>query len=320
MDNLRYSLNAVLPLLMLIAAGQVFVRLNIASSRFFQEANRFVFKVSMPLLLCRNIYRTDFSAVLDPPLILFGLGSVVLVAMVSSLITPFFVKDRASTGTIVQALFRGNFSLFGLPLAINLFGQEGAAPTTMMIAFTVPVFAILAVVFLSIHSPQREQAPGGLIKRVLPVLWDIVKNPLILGSFAGLIINILPTTLPGFVDKAIADIGALAVPLSLIVLGSQFDFSQLKGRIKLASTVAVIRLTLVPLAMVSLAVLAGFRDVRLGTIYVLFASPTSVASYVMARDMNSDHVLAGQIIILTALLCGLTLFGGIYILKTLTLI
>ena len=40
----------------------------------------------------------------------------------------------------------------------------------------------------------------------------------------------------------------------------------------------------------------------------------------MAKNMGSDYELAGQILLLTTLLCLLTLFAGIFILKSLTLI
>lgn len=69
--------------------------------------------------------------------------------------------------------------------------------------------------------------------------------------------------------------------------------------------------------MVSLAILLGFRGPKLGALYILFAAPTSVTSYIMARDMKSDHILSGQLVILTTLLCGFTLFIGIYLLRTL---
>jgi len=320
MENLMFSLNAVLPLLLLIVAGYVISRSSLVSQRFFAEANGFVFRIAMPFMLCRNIYSTDFSLAFDPVLVAFSLGCVVLVAVVSSLVAPLFVRSRQSSGAIIQALFRGNFAFFGLPLALNLFGQQGAAPTSMLISFTVPVFAMLAVIVLTLFSPDYVKKPGSLTQGMFPIMKDIVRNPLILGSLAGLVINVLPVTMPKFLDKAISDIGAIATPLALVVLGSQFDFSQLQGRLKTANLVAICRLVLVPLSIVSLAALLGFRGPRLGAVYILFAAPTSVTSYVMARDMNSDHVLAGQLVILTTLLCGVTLFIGIFLLRTLGLI
>lgn len=315
-----FSLNAVLPLLLLIIAGFVIKRLNIVSQQFFGEANGFVFRIAMPFMLCRNIYSTNFSEAFDPLLVVFALSCVVLVAVVSAWVVPLFIKNRQSVGAIVQALFRGNFAFFGMPLALNLFGQKGAAPTSMLIAFTVPVFAMLGVITLTLHSPDYVRKPGSLTQGLTPILADIIRNPLILGSLVGLLINLLSIHIPTILDKVVGDIGSIATPMALIVLGSQFDLSQLRGRLKTANIVALSRLILVPLTIVTLAALVGFRGTRLGAIYILFAAPTSVTSYVMARDMKSDHVLAGQLVILTTLICGLTLFAGIFLLRTLSLI
>lgn len=317
MENLLFSLNAVLPLLLLITAGYFIARLNIVSKRFLGEANRFVFRVALPFMLCRNIYQTDFSDAFDPALVGFALGAILLVTFVSALVVPLFIRSRPTIGATVQAIYRSNYILFGLPLATNLFGKAGAAPTSMLIAFTIPAYTLLAVVILTYYSPDYQPHSGSLAQGLRPLLADILKNPLIIGSAVGLLINALPVTMPQFLDKAIGDIGAIATPLALIIMGSQFDFGQLQGRLRTAGVVSVTKLVLVPVAIVSLAILLGFRGPKLGALYILFGAPTSVTSYIMARDMNSDHVLSGQLVVLTTLLCGFTLFIGIYLLRTL---
>ena len=128
MENLLFSLNAVLPLLLLITAGYIIARLNIVSARFLGEANRFVFRVALPFMLCRNIYTTDFSDAFDIGLVGFALAAILLVTALGALIVPLFVKNRQSISAVVQAIYRSNYILFGLPLATNLFGKAGAAP------------------------------------------------------------------------------------------------------------------------------------------------------------------------------------------------
>ena len=51
-------------------------------------------------------------------------------------------------------------------------------------------------------------------------------------------------------------------------------------------------------------------------IFVLFGSPAAVASYIMAKNMKSDGELAGQILLLTSMLCPITLFSGIFVMKS----
>lgn len=316
MENLLFSLNAVLPLLLLITAGYVIVRLGLVSAPFLGEANRFVFRVALPFMLCRNIYQTDFSDAFDPALVGFALAAIFLIALLSALIVPLFVKSRPTIGAIVQALYRSNYILFGLPLATNLFGKSGAASTSMLIAFTIPTYTLLAVIILTYYAEDYRHEKGSLAQGIRPILGDILRNPLIIGSAIGLLINVLPVNVPPFLDKTIADIGSIATPFALIIMGSQFDFGQLHGRLRTATIVTLGKLVLVPAIMVSLTILLGFRGPKLGALYILFGAPTSVTSYIMAKDMKSDHILSGQLVILSTLLCGLTLFVGIYLLRS----
>ena len=320
MDDILFSLNAVLPLLLLISVGYLIRRLHIVNIEFLEVGNRFVFRIAMPILLCRNIYRTNFSEAFDPGLAAFAVGGIFVLALLTALIAPRFVHNRQSIGTIIQAIYRGNFILFGLPLAINLFGTVGAAPTSMLFAFTIPTYNLLAVLVLTIYSAEYDKDPGSLMKNMGPVVLDILKNPLIIGSAAGFLLAVMPFEIPIFLDKTFSDIGGIATPLALIILGAQFDFEQLRGRLRVAVITSLARLILAPAFIVTIAVLIGFRGPKLGAIYILSAAPTAVSSYIMAKDMKSDHVLAGQLVILTTIMCGVTLFAGIYLLRVLRLI
>ena len=79
-------------------------------------------------------------------------------------------------------------------------------------------------------------------------------------------------------------------------------------------------MALIPALVLAAAVLLGFRGPELRAIFILFCAPTAVSSYIMARSMNSDAELAGQIVLVTTLLAGLSFFAGSYLLRALQLI
>ena len=51
-----------------------------------------------------------------------------------------------------------------------------------------------------------------------------------------------------------------------------------------------------------------------------YPAPSAVSSYIMAKNMHSDDELAGQILIFTTLISSVTLFIGIFLLKSFHLI
>ena len=116
------------------------------------------------------------------------------------------------------------------------------------------------------------------------------------------------------------DLGKIATPFALLLLGGQFDWKRLRGNLRLASLATVLRLVLVPAVFVAMGVWLGFRGEELGAILIVFCAPTAISSYVMAQNMGSDDVLAGQLVLTTTLFSSVTIFLWVTVLRALQLI
>lgn len=148
----------------------------------------------------------------------------------------------------------------------------------------------------------------------------MIKNPLIIASFLGMLFSIFQIPLPLFLSRAVGDIGQIATPFALLLLGGQFDWKRLKGNLSLASVATALRLVVVPAIFVALGVWLGFRGEELGAILIVFCAPTAISSYVMAQNMGSDDLLAGQLVLTTTLFSSVTIFLWVTVLRALQLI
>ncbi|MBQ3126757.1 MAG: AEC family transporter [Clostridia bacterium] len=81
-------------------------------------------------------------------------------------------------------------------------------------------------------------------------------------------------------------------------------------------TASLIKTIALPIVFLTIGILLGFRGIELSVILILFGAPAAVSSYIMAKNMKSDHELAGQILLWTTLLCLITFFSGVFFLKT----
>ena len=70
-----------------------------------------------------------------------------------------------------------------------------------------------------------------------------------------------------------------------------------------------------PLAATIFAIQYGFKNEDLGIIFILFACPTAVASFIMADAMGVNSKLAGNIVLVTTVLSVFTIAVGLFILK-----
>ncbi len=307
MENLIISFNVVLPLFICIMLGYFLRRIKMYDATALKQMNKLCFKVFLPIYLFNSVYSTNLTEAFNVKLILFAVSGLLLVFFALMIIIPRLEKDNAKRGVMVQGIFRSNFALFGLPLATSLCGEEGIGPTSLLLGIVVPIVNILAVITL-------ETFRGGK-PNVCKMLKGIATNPLIIACLLGAIFNLLNIELPYAVQKSVTDLGRVATPLSLVVLGGEFVFGKVQGYMKQLSITVAGKLIISPLIMVTIGVLLGFRDELLVPILIMFGAPTAVSSFTMAEQMGGDGELAAEVVVFTSGLAILTMFLWIFILK-----
>ena len=313
MDSFLFSLESVFPLFALIALGYFLGQKGFITKGFTSAGTKLVFNFCLPVLLFRQISAANLSDVFNIKLIGFSLITTLLVLFLLILLVPRFIKGDPQRGAYIQGVYRGNFSILGVPLAISMFGTEGAAPASLLLPFTVPLYNVAAVIVLTIYGPKENTKKGPSVGSILK---GIVTNPLIIGIVLALPFSLLHWSLPKFLDKTLADLSSMTTPLALICLGAGFDFKQSKKQLSLGLSATFLKLILIPVIVVGAAIAMGFRGGELGAIFIQIMAHSAVSSYIMAKNMHSDDALAGQILIYTTIASCITLFAGIYLLRS----
>lgn len=305
-----------MPLFILILLGYFLRVRKMVNDDFVRMGTKIVFNIALPLLLFMQIATADLSSVFNPKLILYCVGGTIVILALLILLVPRFIKDRPSCGAFIQGIYRGNLAILGVALAISMFGEEGAAPTALVLSFIVPIYNVMAVVILTIFGPGtdgKDKVPVGKIVK------GVVTNPLIIGIVLGLPFSLLHIELPELFVKCVNPITSLNTPLALICLGGQCTIQTVKDNLKLSLIAVGIKLVVIPVLMILGAIAIGLRGYDLGAVFIVYMCPTAVASYVMAKNMNSNDQLAGQILIMTTIFSCFTMFLGIFVLRALGL-
>lgn len=310
MENLLFSINAIAPVFVIVFFGVFLKKRRIINDNFVNTSTDVVFKIALPALLFRDVAKTDFESVFNLKLIFFAVGGTVAAFLVLWAACSYVIKDARTLGAFVQGAFRSNFAILGLPLASNLFGRAGLAKSAIILAFIIPLYNVLAIVILTVASPKTTTVNKA------EILLNILKNPLIWGVALAIPFSLFRITLPEIAVKSIDYLAGLTMPLALLGMGGSFNFTGVKSKIGAALSAAFIKILLLPLTFTFLAIFTGFRGEELGALFILFASPTAVSSFIMAKVMDSDAELASHIILITTLGSILTTFAGIFLLKT----
>lgn len=323
-ENLAISVNAVLPLIICMAAGYLFRRIKLVDEGFCRKCNTFCFKTFLPLMIFMNVYNSDLESAVQPGAFLFAAAAVLVIFAAAFLIIPRIVKkgsvDSAGSpvsaasrqAVLIQCIFRSNFVIFGYQVVANVYGAGEAAVASVMAAIVVPLYNVLAVITLEYFTNSKN----GL----RPVILGIIKNPLIIGAVAALLFKLSGLTLPAPLYTGLSDMAGMATPLALVVLGGTFHFDALRRNAGALAIGTLGKIVVAPLVMVPIAAALGFRDANLLSLVIVFASPAAVNSYTMAAAYGHDPELAGQLVVVTSVLSMVSVFGWIFLLRTLGLI
>ena len=298
MDNLIFSLNATIPVFLMMVLGYFFNKIGWIDDGFASKMNKFVFRVPLPVLLFGDLATVDFSEVWDMRFVLFCLWS-----------------DRSIKGEFIQVSYRSSAALLGIAFIQNIYGTAGMAP--LMIIGSVPLYNVMAVLVLSLFKPGQQGLDRAMWKRTLK---GIVTNPIILGIVTGLAWSALHLPMPTILNKAVSSVGGMATPMGLMAMGATFDFGKALSKVKPTVVAAFIKLVGFCAIFLPVAVQMGFREEKLVAILVMLGSATTVSSFVMAKNMGHEGVLSSGVIMLTTLCSAFTLTGWLYILRSMGLI
>ena len=314
MENLIFSLNATIPIFLMMLLGMLFRKLGWMDEVFAAKMNKFVFLVPLPVLLFEQLATVDFSEVWDIKFILFCFVVTAISITISTLISLLW-KDRSVKGEFIQATYRSSAALLGIAFIQNIYGTAGMAP--LMIIGSVPLYNIMAVVVLSVFKPGNNSFDKALVKKTLK---GIATNPIIIGIVAGFVWSALKLPMPSILHKTVSSIGATATPMGLMSMGATFEMK--KATSKMKPTIVAVFMKLVGFCAVFLPVAAvlGFRNEELIAILVMLGSATTVSCFVMARNMGHEGTLSSGVIMMTTLLSAFTLTMWLDVLRSFGLV
>lgn len=309
LNSFLLSANAVASIFVMMAVGYGAKRLLRLEKEHVARFNTLVFHTLLPLMLFYNIYGSDIRGGVNLRCLGLALGVLGALILLTWLLVKRVEGENSRRGVMIQAAFRSNFLLLGMPLVQELCPGADLATVSVMLAIVVPCYNVLAVVTLETFS--RKQASGKMILR------GIARNPLILASAAGIVLNLSGLRLPGFLDSPISQLGASASPVALLLLGAQFEFQDVRSHRRNLAICTALRLVVFPGVALPLAALAGLRGPEFAVLISMFATPTAVSSFSMAVQMGGDAELAASAVTVTTLLSAGTMFLWTFLFKSL---
>jgi predicted permease len=315
MNNLTLAINVVFPLLFMMVAGYIIRVKKMVDEHSLNIMNKLIFRVFMSIMLFLNIYEMDIKeAISKENIFLISLLYAIIIAafLIFIFILPKYIKDKKKCSVVIQGLVRGNSILFGIPIVASIYGDDRTGLVSLLAAFLIPLFNILGVMVLELYRGGKVQ-----IKNVLQ---GIVKNPIIIASALAFLFIFIGIKIPSLILSPLESMSKVTTPLAFIVLGGTFDFKAFYNNTKYLFFVILGKLIIIPAIVFYIAYSIGIGNEEMVAILGVMTSPVAIASFTMAKEMDADGELAGQIVITTSVASVVTIFFWVYLFGTLNIV
>ena len=312
MSNLYFSLNATMPIFLVMVVGYVLKRMGMLNDEFVKVANKFNFNVTLPSLLLLNMMDCDIKNTFDGKYVFYCAATTITCIGVIWSLSKILFKDKSIVGEFVQGSYRGSAAILGIALLKNITGDIGVAP--LMMLGSVPLYNVFAVIILTFESPDKisEDSRENIKKSFIA----IAKNPIILSILGGMTLSYFDITFPKIMYNTINNLAVMTTPLALIVIGAGFEGRKAIKKVKPTVIATFIKLVLQPAVFIPVAIMAGFSADKIVASLIMLGAPTTATSYMMSRNMKHEGTLSSSIVVLTTLASAFTITAWIYVLKS----
>lgn len=296
-DAIVFAITIVLPNLALMWLGFFMQRRGEASQTFIDQASSFVFNYCLPCLLFFSVVDSDVDYSKQITLIVAGILVTFILFIGAEIYAKYFVSKPADQGVFVQGIFRSNMAIIGLATVANAYGERGLSIGAVYMGVVTILFNILAVITLSRVSKSVDDT---WLSRSTMILKKLFTNPLIIALVAAFAYKASPLPpITGVIHTTGDLLAAVALPLALICAGASIDLKSMLHPSGLSMQASIGRIIVAPLIAIAIGLGFGLSGVHMGVLFLMAASPTAAASYVMAKAMGGNDVLAANILAFT---------------------
>lgn len=285
---------SIIPIFAVIFLGTALRRFTLIDDSFVKSANRLIFYICLPVLLFHKISTASLSETVQWVPISTMLAAILSVSILTFLLAKTLRWPLKTGGTLAVNSFRGNFAYMALPICYYTLGDQGLVIGSVFMGVLIPFVNTLAVLSFTIGGAKRF--------RFRPIITSTLLNPLFLACVLGLAASLIHLSLSAPVDKTLAIISQVTLPLALFSIGGDIRFHSMGWLRPHLWIGTVFKLLLLPfLGYLALKLIGTPIQLQEQVMIVMLASPSALVNYVMADQMNGDPELSTTIIILTTI-------------------
>ncbi|MCD8175563.1 MAG: AEC family transporter [Phascolarctobacterium sp.] len=306
MDIILHSLNVILTVIIMIAAGFIMDRCVWFTDSGVALIARMVNYICLPVCMLANIVsHFDHDGLIN----MAGGAIAPFLSMISAyciikLIAALMKVLRGRRGIFVNNVSFPDIIFIGLPMTIALFGEEGAPYVMVYYMANTTLFWTIGMHELSCDAGR--EAPLLSLSTL-----RIIFSPPLMGFFTVVTLLILDLHLPDQVFKSCYYIGSMTSPLAMLFVGiamSRTAWKEIMSDFTMF-VVMVARYLISPMIVILLLPVFNI-DATMGRVFVILAAmPVMTNLSIILKTYGGDYKYAAMLVtVSTCLAAGVTPF------------
>jgi len=295
---------AIAPIFMLMITGNLLRRNQILDEAFWNLNDKLVYWILIPALLFNEISQIQFSPALFGSYAIVILGGFFSVILLSILLGKVCGYSGAISSSVMQGAARHN-AFIALAISGSLFGAEGLAIGTSLMAILIPVVNVVIVTFMVVVLQDTKS--NNLKPRLTDIVAELAKNPLILAILVGFVFSVANAKSVPIIHETTRMLGLAAIPVLLLGLGANIKVRNLSINISPLIISSVLKLAIFPLIVYFVSDYFEFNTTEKIVLVIFSCVPTAVSSYTLAKQLGGESELMTSIITLQTVLSFITI-------------
>ncbi len=285
-------INQILIMATLMTLGFILRKLGYFNDEVTSGLSSFLLRIIIPLTIIESFIQ-EFNFELLKMMAIIAFITVIFTFII------IFICEHIFKSTHHIEKFASVFSnrgFIGIPIIRSLFGTT-AIPYLTPIIFVGHLF--MWTYGINLLSEEKQKLKFS----------TVFLNPNAKGVWIGLIIFILPISLPAFLDSSVRSLTAINTPLAMIILGVYLANENLREIFtnKMGYYVSFVRLVLLPAVSIAFMYFMPF-DILVKQVFVIAMSVPSAANTAMFSELLGQNPSYGaQLVSLNTILSALTL-------------
>lgn len=275
-------LTVVCKIFIIMAAGFWAGRINLISDKVNKELSAILMEIILPFSILsssQQIFSTDCLKEMGVSLILsvsYYIIAILICLFLAGRLGFTETRKRIFTTLAVFA----NVGFMGFAIMQEILGDVGTL-------YTIVHNSVYQIFFFS-YGIYLLKGEGRL------TLKSLFSSKIIWFSVSSIILYLLPVRFPEFITGALSTVGAMMMPMSMLIIGAQIGRMELKSLFSSRDAVLVdiLRMTVFPLLMFIVLKIAGIDHDTAVTAFVLSALPSGSLNVVMAEEYQREPEFA----------------------------